>query len=177
MTYRSLLKAWAAYTKAANEAMTTIVATLPPERLFEESPSYFKHLAGLLDHGLRGSVFWLKRAADGGLFADWLPTRLADFALPPQGVLGFADLEGYADLRSRLDALFVELCGRGDDGTFSTTFTFTGRDKAPKTMEFGAALLVAMNHEVHHRGGVSTLLDGWGVENDWSSLMPFVLSA
>jgi len=175
MTYAKLLQVWAAYTKGANEAMTGIIATLPPERLFEESPSFFKHLAGLIDHGIRGTVIWTKRASDGGLLPDWLPGRIADFDLPPQGELCFADLEGFSERRQRLDALLIEACGRGSDAEFSTAFTFMGRDKMPKTMEFGAALLLAMNHEVHHRGGVATILDGWGVDNDWSSLMPWLL--
>ncbi len=40
-----------------------------------------------------------------------------------------------------------------------------------RTMSFGGNLLALYTHEVHHRGGVSVILDGWGVENDWSSLM------
>ncbi|MEI6873863.1 MAG: DinB family protein [Spirochaetota bacterium] len=176
MTYTSMLSTWAAYTSGANDEMTRILATLPPERLFEAVPSYFKNLAGLIDHGIRGSVFWLKRISDGALMPDWLPSHLADFPLPPQGELGFADLEGFAGTRRRLDACFVELCARGDDAAFSGTFSFLGRDKAERTMEFGAAILTALNHETHHRGGVATILDGWGIENDWSGLMPYVLA-
>jgi len=176
MTFKTIIKAWAGYTAAANEEMTRILTTLPPSRLDEAIPSYFSTLGDLLDHTLRGSYFWLKRCADGGLLPDWLPAKLASLPFPPQGTRSFNDLAAFSERRRAVDAIYKHLADTCDEALLARTFTFAGRDKAEKTMEFGAALLAGMNHEVHHRGAVSTLLDGWKVDNDWSGLMPWLLS-
>jgi uncharacterized damage-inducible protein DinB len=176
MTFKDLLGRWAAYTSAANDEMLKVLSTLPGARILEPSGTYYKNIAGLLDHGYRSTVFWIKRASDGGAMPEWLPGRLAEFSLPPPEKILASDLAAFSAMRKRLDAFIVEVCGRGDEASYASAFTFVGRDKTERRMEFGAALLTAMNHEVHHRGGVATILDGWGVANDWSSFMPFMLA-
>ena len=63
---------------------------------------------------------------------------------------------------------FVAVCAASTPVDLDRTYSFPGRDKQQRTMSFGGNLLALYTHEVHHRGGVSVILDGWGVENDWS---------
>ncbi len=67
--------------------------------------------------------------------------------------------------------MLVAACGKATAGDLDRTISFLGRDKQPRTLSCGGNLLALYTHEVHHRGGVATILDGWGVENDWSGLI------
>ncbi len=43
--------------------------------------------------------------------------------------------------------------------------------------EAAFALVHFFNHQTHHRGQVSALLDGWKIENDYSNMIVLELGA
>jgi len=174
MNFKDTLNLYAKYNMQANADMLRILGTLPDSRLGEAVGSYYKTLAGLLDHGLRSTLASMKRVSDAGLLPELLPTLLASLPQPPAGSSTFTTLSEFASLRTRADEALVALCAAARESDLEKTTTFLGRDKQPRTIACGGNLLALFTHEIHHRGGVSTILDGWGVENDWSSLMRFL---
>jgi uncharacterized damage-inducible protein DinB len=174
MNFKDILKVYANYNRYANTEMVRVLGTLPESRFHEPAGSYYKSVAGLVNHGLRTSIGSLKRVADGGLLPSLILPLVEAFPQAPAGETLFKSLAEYAGLRARVDEAVTAVCGGASDEELDKTFSFLGRDNQQRTMAFGGNLLALFTHEVHHRGGVSTILDGWGVENDWSSLMRFL---
>jgi uncharacterized damage-inducible protein DinB len=171
MTLKDILTLYATYNKQANSEMLRILGTLPEARIHEATGSYYKSVAGLINHALQSTSGSLKRVADGGFLPDLILPVIGSFPQVSMGEHLFATLAEYASLRAKADDTLVAVCAAAGPEDLDRTFSFLGRDKQPRTMKFGGTLLALYTHETHHRGGVSTILDGWGVENDWSSLM------
>jgi uncharacterized damage-inducible protein DinB len=178
MNLKDVLELYAKYNRHANGEMVRILKTLPESRFFESAGSYYKSIAGLAGHALSSTAGTLRRIGEAGFQAAAVLPALADFPKPPagpvQGWLPFATLGEYETLRTKADEALIAACSAADENELGRTFGFAGRDGQTKIMAFGGNLLALFTHEVHHRGGVSTILDGWGVENDWSSLMRFL---
>ncbi len=174
MQYKDLLAAYTSYNRYANGEMVRILKTLPPARLDEPIGSYYKTLVGLINHPLRSCVMWGKRMTDADLFADYFSPIIASFPQAPLGQPVFSSLDEYASLREKADAMLAGAAARAKPEELDLAYDFIGFDKQKKTMTLGGTLLTIVNHETHHRGAVATILDGWGIENDWSSLMRFM---
>lgn len=178
MNLKDVLELYAKYNRHANGEMVRILKTLPETRFFEGAGSYYKSIAGLAGHALGSTAGMLRRMGEGGFQAGAILPALAEFPKPPAGSVPlwrpFATLDEYETLRTKADEALIAACSAAGEAELEGTYSFTGRDGQTKTMAFGGNLLALFTHEVHHRGGVSTILDGWGVENDWSSLMRFL---
>jgi len=175
MNFKEILNLYAEYNKHANSEMARILGTLPESRLHEAAATYYKSIAGLINHALQSTVNLLKRAADGGFLPDLILPAVTSFPQAPPGGTIFKNLAEYAALRTKADDMMAAVCKAAPADDLDKSFTFTGRDNTPRTITYGGNLLSLYTHEIHHRGGVATILDGWGVENDWSSLMRFLM--
>jgi uncharacterized damage-inducible protein DinB len=174
MTFNDILNLYAKYNKHANSEMVRILGTLPEPRLHEAAGTYYKSIAGLLNHGLQSTAGSLKRIADRGFLSDLILPAVGSFPQAPMGEPIFATFPEFVALRTKADDTLIAVCAAATADDLEKTFSFMGRDKQERTMSYGGNLLALYTHEIHHRGGVSTILDGWGVENDWSSLMRFL---
>ena len=174
MNLKEILDLYAKYNKHANAEMARILGTLPESRLYEAAGTFYKSIAGLVNHGLQSTAGSLKRAADRGFLPDLILPIVGSFPQASMGEMIFKDFSEYKALREKADEALVAACAAAAAADLDKTFSFTGRDNQPRTLSYGGNLLALYTHEVHHRGGVSTILDGWGVENDWSSLMRFL---
>ena len=106
---------------------------------------------------------------DGNLYA-----RVGSFPQVPMGEAVFQTLPSSSPCVLWPTTRSSRPAARPRPTTWTGPSSFLGRDKQQRTLSFGGNLLALYTHEVHHRGGVATILDGWGVENDWSSLMRFL---
>jgi len=174
MNYKDILELYAKYNKHANGEMLRILGGLPESRINEAVGSYYKSIAGMLGHSLRASSGSLKRMADAGFHADIILQVLASLPQVQPSESLFSSLAEYVSLRGRVDDAIIAVCAAASNEELDRSFGFVGRDNQPRKMTFGGNLLALFTHETHHRGGVSTILDGWGVDNDWSSLMRFL---
>lgn len=171
MNFTDTLKLYAKYNKEANAEMLRILGTLPEARFNEAAGSYYKSIAGLVNHALQSTSGSLRRMADAGFLPELIQPALASFPQAGMGERLFSTFAEYSALRSKADDSLVAVCAAATAADLDRTYSFPGRDKQQRTLAFGGNLLALYTHETHHRGGVSVILDGWGVENDWSSLM------
>ena len=174
MDFKDILNLYAKYNKFANSEMLRILGSLPETRFHETAGSYYKSIAGLLNHALQSTAGSLKRVADAGFLPDLILPAIGSFPQVPFGEALFKTFPEYSALRAKADEALVAVCAAATPEGLDKTVSFIGRDKQPKTIKVGGNLLALYTHEVHHRGGVATILDGWGVENDWSSIMRFL---
>ena len=101
MTFNDILNLYAKYNKHANSEMVRILGTLPEPRLHEAAGTYYKSMAGLLNHGLQSTAGSLKRIADRGFLSELILPAVDSFPQAPMGEPIFASFPEFVALRTR----------------------------------------------------------------------------
>jgi len=161
----------ARYNGAANKVVFQLVDGLPPEERTRVRGSYFGSLLGVLGHILLCDINWLRRFrvvfGEAGLLTH---PRLA-----PSGHVwtqySFGDFETLSRERALVDGLFIDWVACADTGRFGETLAYTDSRGTPCRYVFREALDHVFNHQTHHRGQVSQILDELGVIHDFSNIL------
>ena len=162
----------ARYNRAANEALFALLAGLPAGEFTAERGSYFGSIRGILAHLAAGDINWMRRFRE--LFGNTGP--LAHPRLAPAGhawmSFEFAtlDLAAFAVQRKLVDDLLSEFVAVADTARFGEILAYADSAGTPRRFVFREALDHVFNHQTHHRGQVSQILDELGVENDYSNI-------
>jgi uncharacterized damage-inducible protein DinB len=172
MDMKETLKYYARCNSAINAAMIETIEKAGLEPFQLELPGYFfKTLGAIFEHVYVADLNWLKA------FTDLAPYGF-DFAaafgpLPAYGDKLFSNLSGYKEARLRLDAFISDYCGRIDEELLSKSVSRQLRDGTRLEREAGKALVHFFNHQTHHRGQVSCVLDERQIENNYSNMIFF----
>lgn len=170
MDMKGAMEYYARCNAAINAAMIEAIekAGLEPFEL-ELSGYFFKTLGSILEHVYVSDLNWLKAFTDlvpygAGFAADFGP-------IPAYGEKVFSSLAGYKEARARLDAFISDYCGKIDDELLSKSVSRQLRDGTRLDRDAGKALVHFFNHQTHHRGQVSCVLDELNVENNYSNMI------
>lgn len=161
----------ARYNKAANESLVAHVASLPPSEMSKPRGSYFGSIQGVLDHIIMCDINWLRRCRN--LF----PTdeALNRPRLAPAGdawtTYEFPLFEEYRRERGAVDAIFVDWIAAADTSRFGEVLAYPDSHGNPKRYFLREALDHVFNHQTHHRGQISQILDELGIAHDYSNLI------
>ncbi len=134
-----------------------------------EVDGYFKGIGEILDHIYKADLMWLmsfKTVRDFAIFRDPV------FAAPPDRNLRmFNDLASYKKGRIHLDEVFARLTEEIGEADLSKTVSRVTRLGEKQEKLFWKALVHVFNHQTHHRGQVSQILDQLKIENDYSNMI------
>lgn len=166
----SLLRTLVRYHSQANLDLETLLAPRI-SRWEEPCGSYFGTVKALLNHLVFTDVRWLGRIAGHGWGTEAWKQAVAGLPAPVPGAELFGDWEGYTALRRRLDGLWTDLAAGFDGTRFDEPFTYTTVQGAKVTVPWAGIFFHLLNHQTHHRGALSQVLDSWGVDNDFSGLV------
>jgi uncharacterized damage-inducible protein DinB len=166
MTHKEIIQSLAIYNQKTN---VTLISVLEPhhQRWEEETGSYFKTLKGLLNHLIAGDTNWLRRWADFGFVDATTAKAIADIPLNAGNEWKFESWEQFKELRYILDQLFVGFTESISDKRLDEQFVY-GWQWGKTKIAFGISLLHVFNHQAHHRGAISQILDAMGIQNDYS---------
>jgi len=148
MITRPYLVSMASYNSWMNGKVYEAAGRLPAEEIARDRGAFFKSILGTLNHLLFADLVWL------GRFVDGKPRVGSD----GKGLL-HADIASLRRARGALDRE-IEDWARGIDETWlARPFAFTTL-KGDAEYTFPASVLVMQlfNHQIHHRGQVTTLL-------------------
>lgn len=169
MNILGLMGQWARYNDLVNNDLIRIFGELGP-RWEEPVGSFFKTPRGILNHLLIADILWLRRFAENGILGELVEKRLSLFPVLQYGVEAFTDWEDYKEKRKVVDQLWL-------DFTREFPEEFLDREVVYKTVQgkqmkitFAGVVFHLFNHQSHHRGALSQILDQWGVANDYSGL-------
>jgi uncharacterized damage-inducible protein DinB len=161
----------ARYNRFVNEQLVQSLAALPPGSLSAPRGSYFISIQGILDHVIMCDINWLRRFRE--LFAKDEPLNRP--RLEPAGhawkKFEFPDFAEFRRERAIVDAIFVDWVAMADTSRLGEVLAY--RDSHDKPLRFYCrdALDHVFNHQTHHRGQLSQILDELGIEHDWSNLI------
>jgi len=161
----------ARYNKAANEALVGHLASLPAGELAKPRGSYFGSIQGLLDHVIMCDINWLRRFRI--LFKD--DEALNRPRLAPAGhawnSYEFPDFLEFRRERAIVDAILSDWITAADTSRFGEVLAYSDSHGKPMRYFLRDALDHVFNHQTHHRGQASQILDELGIEHDYSNLI------
>ena len=169
---KNVFELLAKYNTMANKEAVDVLEGLESSKLTEDLGSYFGSILGLLDHQLWGDIDWLKMLGENISDLDFVLPLIEDFQidqLPPKQ-LHWKTLSEYNSVRVAVDKVIERVVNALSPEKYSSVITFeTKRGKFSNIT--WRTLLRMFNHQAHHRGGVSLLLDQLNIENNFSSLL------
>jgi len=161
----------ARYNRAANEAMIAHLAALEPGTIGSPRGSFFGSIRGILDHVIMCDINWLRRFR--ALSPD--DESLNRPRLSPPGsawtVVEFPNFDEYRRERAGVDAIIEDWIAKADVSRFGEVLDYLDSRGLPKRYYLRDAVDHFFNHQTHHRGQVSQILDELGVKHDYSNLI------
>jgi uncharacterized damage-inducible protein DinB len=161
----------ARYNRAANEAMVAHLAALEPGAIGSPRGSFFGSIQGILDHLITCDINWLRRFRE--LYPDSEP--LCRPRLSPPGCawtnFSFPDFDEFRRERAAVDAIIVDWIAGAEVSRFGDALSYADSHGNPMRYLLCEAVDHFFNHQTHHRGQVSQILDELGVKHDYSNLI------
>jgi len=161
----------ARYNRGANKALVGHLSALPLPELSKPRGSHFVSIQGLLDHVITCDINWLRRFRE--LFAG--DEALSRPRLAPAGhawkSFEFPVFADYVRERAVVDAIFEDWIAGVESSRLGEVLVYKDSHGSPKRYLASEALDHVFNHQTHHRGQVSQILDELRVEHDYSNLL------
>lgn len=159
----------ARYNAHANAEMNKVLATLTPQEWEADQGGYFPSFRSLTGHLYTADVRWLVRFTARRPFQA---VRGSLFDFPPEwGTLPFGGFAEYLALRTTLDRHLTAFAHELTDEDLAADLSFRTSKGEDHTMNFGGLVVHMFNHQTHHRGQISLLLDQMKKANDYSNVM------
>jgi uncharacterized damage-inducible protein DinB len=161
----------ARYNRASNEALVSLLDKLPPADIGAARGSYFGSIRGILDHLIMCDINWLRRFRE--IFPSLEPLNRPRLSPPGHAwtVFEFPDYAEFRIERAKVDTIIVDFVEAADTKRFGEVLAYSDSHGIARRYYFRDALEHVFNHQTHHRGQLSQILDELGVEHDYSNLI------
>ena len=160
----------AEYNAHANGLLFGVLEKAPAGLVTKDAGSFFGSILGLLNHILRSDLGWLSRIGSSQPGLRSLAGVAASFdpATAPRQLC-----DNLADLwkrRREVDGAFGAFAAELSDGVLKGDVRFVNSKGEQESFVIGEILLHLFNHQTHHRGQVSQILDAAGIQHDFSNI-------
>jgi uncharacterized damage-inducible protein DinB len=162
----------AKYNQITNQELIMILREVDPHKLTENLGSYYGSILGILNHHLLADIGWIRILGTHISTLDFVVPLLDRFPKkrPPASELIWKSLEEYVPVRVEIDKLLERVVKSLSTSDYFSNFSVESR-RGKWDYVAWKILLHLFNHQTHHRGSVSVLLDQLGLENDYSNLL------
>ncbi len=169
---KELFRLLADYNAQTNAEMLGILEQrLPAEQAAKDLGSYFGSILGILNHLLISDVLWLRRFSEPFPELASLRPQLPGFKLQSVRDVLWPGLADFQPVRSGVDGTIRRLFEILPEERYGSTLRYRNIKGVEQQKTAWRAFLHFFNHQTHHRGQVSVLLDQLSVENDYSNLI------
>ena len=130
---------------------------------------YYKSIGEILNHYYIGDISWLssfRTIKDYSIYKNSLFERIPNFGEQP-----FRAITDFKLNRVKLDLIINELIDEIEMEDLFKVGTRINRLGERKEHVFWKSLIHMFNHQTHHRGQVSQILDQLKIENDYSNMI------
>ena len=159
-------KLMAKYNQWMNKSLYAVCARIPDNERKQDQGAFFKSIHGTLNHILWADTAWLRRFTNVPLNL----TRMGEDL--------FEDFDELTAEREKTDDQIQDWVAGLDNDWLGRSFSFTSvSDKKTRTAPAWKFVSHMFNHQSHHRGQVTTLLNQSGYEPPVTDIpwMPGVL--
>ncbi|WP_299177198.1 DinB family protein [uncultured Neptuniibacter sp.] len=177
MTLKDQFELMARYNQWMNESVFDAANELDKSDLVEDRGAFFGSVIGTLNHILVGDIIWLKRFSAHPSGFDSLNVVRAMESPKTLTTVLYDDLEALQDTRYQIDLTLIELCDEMEIYDLSYPITYCNMQGNKFEKRFGYLLQHLFNHQTHHRGQVTVLLNQLGVELAVTDLLAVIPEA
>ncbi len=169
---KKIFASFAAYNKKVNEELISILEKMPDEKLHQKTGAYYSSIFGTLIHIFSSDLNWVKRYKNS--FSGIKSFNNAGFlsidekSLKNPGIISRGDLFRY---RKEMDETVLRFIDELSDKNLNSVFQYKNFRGEQTEKELWKTLMQMFNHETHHRGAISAMLDIMKIENDYSTLL------
>lgn len=165
MTFLEHFQLMARYNQRMNRQVYAATANVPAPILERDLGAFFKSILGTLNHLLVTDLIWLDRISRHQRRYESLQ-KVSRYPKPDAlNATLYSDHTELKMVREELDSLIVFwLAEEVKEADFARTFTYTNTRGISSTRNFGELVSHMFNHQTHHRGQLSTLLNQLGIE-------------
>ena len=168
---KNVFQAFARYNGSVNQSIIELLKPLTREQITMKTKAYYPSILETMIHNLFADLNWLKRYE--GVFRESkaLSHRIAS---SDQKVLRQefeSDHTRFFQYRREADEVIVRFIDELEGSKLSSVIKYKNYKGEDQEQDLWKTLLHWFNHQTHHRGQVSVLLDLVGVDHDYSSLL------
>ncbi len=158
--------AMADYNQWMNQKLYSVCADIPDGDRQHDRGAFFKSIHGTLNHILIGDLIWLGRFTQQPFTAQLNGELHSDFN------------ELWAH-RSQLDQTIVTWAANLTPNWLDETLAYTNSSGVTRSLPHWLLVTHMFNHQTHHRGQLTTLLNQLGYEpglTDWPAMPQYQLN-
>ena len=169
---KNIFQALALYNKSVNETLMGLLKGLSKDQIMMETKAFFHSIYETFVHTVTTDLIWLRRYEK--IYPDIKCLKsnellsLDDVSMRKE--FG-KDYRAAFEIRKRADALIEEFIHEINEQNFIRAIQYKNYKGEHVEKILWQALLHWFNHQTHHRGNISVMLDFLGVDNDFSSLI------
>ena len=155
------------YNAVMNQKICDAIARLAEDILWQDNKAFFGSILGTLNHLMVGDLIWLSRfnhlnCVDNNTYASSFKAleSLANFPLPTALTQTlYRTKEDFTRNRQALDQIIIQLINETVESDYSKVLTYTNTKGNVFNKPFSMLLQHFFNHQTHHRGQVTILLN------------------
>jgi len=168
---KNVFQAFARYNGSVNQSIIELLKPLSREQIMMKTKAYYPSLLETMIHNLFADLNWLKRY--GGVFRESkaLNHRIASSDQKALRQEFEADHTRLFQYRKEADEVIVRFMDELEEAKLNSVIKYKNYKGEDQEHDVWKTLLHWFNHQTHHRGQVSVLLDLVGVDHDYSSLL------
>jgi uncharacterized damage-inducible protein DinB len=172
---KNVFYSYAKYNQNVNKNLYGIILGLPDDQLTRKFEVYHTSIYDTLFHIMVSDLFWMKRIAkvfekSPSLEKTIIPS--IDLSKLKEDLGG--DREKLSNLRGEVDQAIDKFVNDLQEADYEKALRYKNHKGEEIEKEIWKVLMHMFNHQTHHRGQVSELLDMLKIDNDYSSLLSYI---
>jgi len=167
---KEIMRYYSECNKAINEAMNNVISNngINPFKVKLEG-YFFKTLSQILEHVFVSDMIWMKTFLDVNTYELNLVNDVKE--IPGYGDKIFNDYEEYVIYREKLDNFIINYIEKIQEDIFNKTISRTTKSGEKMVKVYYKSMIHFFNHQTHHRGQISNILDNLQIENNYSNMI------
>jgi uncharacterized damage-inducible protein DinB len=169
---KNIFQAFAKYNGSVNQSIIGLLEPLEKEQIMKETKAYYPSIFKTLFHNLIADLNWLKRYRDvfkkNKALSNSKLISLEEKSLRKEFE---SDYTKFFQYRKQVDDVIIQFVNEMDANKLNSVVKYKNYKGEDIEKEAWKTLLHWFNHQTHHRGQVSVLLDLIGIDHDYSSML------
>ncbi len=169
---KTVFQALAKYNGSVNQSVLELIEPLKRDQVMMKTKAFYPSIFETMLHILVADLNWLRRYREmfkeNKAFGNANLLSLEEKSLRAEFESDYRKLFQY---RREVDGVIIQFVNELGENQMNSTIRYKSYKGEVMEKELWKTLLHWLNHQTHHRGQVSVLLDLLGVDHDYSGLV------